>query len=448
MMVKKTKDIIGMRKDAGIIFQSGLKAVEPGAAVKKYCHIKGENLIVGKMIYDLSGFKNLFVIGFGKAAAPMAKAFEDLLGERITGGIINVKYGHLARLERIATIEAGHPVPDSNGEKGAGAIVKIAQDAGKDDMVICLISGGGSALLPLPAEGLTLEDKQNTINVLLACGATIYEINTIRKHMSFVKGGRLAQLSWPATFVSVILSDVVGDDTDVIASGCCVPDPSTFSDCMVILNKYGILRRIPQAVVSHIKAGISDPAMETPKPGSPYFKHTHNLIVGNNIKAILAARNKAEDLQYNTIVLSSMIEGETKDVAKVHTAIAKEVLKTGLPVTTPACIISGGETTVTIKGKGKGGRNQEFVLSAAIDIAGKENIVVLSGGTDGNDGPTDAAGAVADCDTLKRAEVLGMNPGNFLKNNDSYNFFQKLDDLLVTGPTNTNVMDLRIMLIG
>ncbi len=447
-MGKKAKDIISMRKDAGIIFQSGLKAVEPEAAVKKYCRIKGEDLIVGEMVYDLSDFKNLFVIGFGKAAAPMARAFEDLFGERITGGVINVKYGHLVQLEKIATIEAGHPVPDSNGEKGAGAIVEIVQNAGKDDLIICLISGGGSSLLPLPAEGLTLEDKQNAIKVLLACGATIYEINTIRKHMSCVKGGRLAQLSWPATFVSLILSDVVGDDTDVIASGCCVPDPSTFSDCMEIINKYDILRRMPQAVVSHIKSGVLEPAMETPKPGSPSFKHTHNLIVGNNIKAILAARKKAEDLQYNTIVLSSMIEGETKDVAKVHTAIAKEILRTGLPVTVPACIISGGETTVTIKGKGKGGRNQEFVLSAVIDIAGKEDIVVLSGGTDGNDGPTDAAGAVGDCDTVKRAQVLGIDPANFLQNNDSYNFFQKLDDLLMTGPTNTNVMDLRIMLIG
>ncbi len=447
-MNAKQRDMAGLRMDAGVIFQNGIKAVEPGTAVKRFCRLEGNHLFVGKNVYDLSCFKNIFVIGFGKAAAPMTAAIEDLLKERITRGAINVKYGHIEKLQRIQLVEAGHPVPDINGENGTKQIVKIAESAGIDDLVICLISGGGSALFSLATQNLTLQDQQDTIKVLLACGATINEINTIRKHMSCVKGGRLAALVHPATLISLILSDVVGDDMDIIASGPTVPDPSTFSDCVDILNKYGIMDDMPPLVLAHIKAGVLNADLESPKPGDPVFEKTDHLIIGSNMEAILASQNKAESLHYNTIVLSSMIEGETKDVAKVHIAIAKEILKTGHPLPTPACILSGGETTVTIKGKGKGGRNQEFVLASAMDIAGMENIVVLSGGTDGNDGPTDAAGAMADNCTLKRAEALGLDPVAFLNGNDSYHFFQKLDDLLMTGPTNTNVMDLRVILVA
>ncbi|MBW2564989.1 MAG: DUF4147 domain-containing protein, partial [Deltaproteobacteria bacterium] len=282
---------------------------------------------------------------------------------------------------------------------------------------------------------------------LLSCGATIHEINTIRKHTSEIKGGRLARAAYPAGMVSLILSDVVGDDLDVIASGPSVPDPSTFKECMEIFEKYKITKNIPKTVVSHVMKGASGKVSETPKEGDRVFKNTYNLIIASNIEAINAARQESKKMGYKTLVLSSMIEGETRDVAKVHTAIAKEILKTGNPILPPSCILSGGETTVNITGSGLGGRNQEFVLAAAIDIAERKNIVVLSGGTDGGDGPTDAAGAIADNNTFKRAENMGLNPLNFLLNNDSYHFFKQLDDLLITGPTNTNVMDLRIILI-
>lgn len=435
-----------MRDDAVSIFYAGLDAVEPNAAVKNYCRLDGNQLSVGDRTYDLSKFTNLFVIGAGKASAPMAAAIEDLVGDRITRGIVNVKYEHLADLKKVKLIEAGHPVPDENGEKGSQAILSLANDANKDDLVLCLMSGGGSALLPLAAEGLTLNDKQETIKVLLACGATIHEINAIRKHTSHIKGGRLARAAYPATLISLILSDVVGDDLDVIASGPTVPDSSTFVDCMKIFKKYNILNKLPDTVVRHIEAGISGKVDETPKSGDPVFDNVNNVIVGSNFEAVAAAGKKAKSLGYNMLVLSSMIEGETKHVAHVHGAIAREIIKTGNPIPPPACILSGGETTVTITGKGLGGRCQEFALAAALDISGNENIVVLSAGTDGTDGPTDAAGAIVDSDSIANAEKMGLDPRQYLSNNDSYHFFKALGDLFITGPTNTNVMDLRITL--
>lgn len=442
------KNITQMRKDAEEIFYSGLRAVDPGLAVKRYCRREGDHLFIADLRYDLSKYKNIFVIGAGKATAPMAAEIENLLGDRVTKGIINVKYGHTSKLGRIKLIEAGHPVPDKNGRQGAEAIIDLVNNAGKDDLVLCLISGGGSALLPLPFPGLTLKDKQDTIKILLFCGAAIHEINALRKHISMIKGGRLAQAAHPASLVSLILSDVVGDNPDVIASGPTVPDPSGFDDCMKIIDKYNIRKKLPKPVVRHINDGISGRVPETPKTGNPAFEKAQNIIIGSNIEAIMAAKQKSESFTYNTIILSSMIEGDTTQVAHVHGAIAREIIQTGNPIPSPACILSGGETTVTIKGKGLGGRNQEFALAASIDIAGTENIVILSGGTDGTDGPTDAAGAIADTNTLSRATAMGLNPGYFLANNDSYHFFQKLGDLLIIGPTNTNVMDLRIVLVA
>ena len=442
------KNIEKMRGNAVKIFHQGLQAVEPGSVIKRSCKCEGDILFIGNRKYKLSDINNIFVIGAGKATAPMAAAIEDIVGEHITRGIINVKYGHTENLNSIRLIEAGHPVPDKNGIKGANEILNLAAGANKNDLVLCLISGGGSALLVMPAEGITLKDKQDTIKILLSCGATIHEINTIRKHISNIKGGRLANAVYPADMVSLILSDVVGDDLDVIASGPSVPDPSTFEECMEIIKQYKITKNIPKPVVSHIRKGALGKVPETPKEGNRIFQNTYNLVIAGNMEAINAARQESNKLGYKTLVLSSMIEGETRDVAKVHTAIAKEILKTGNPIQPPACILSGGETTVNIKGNGLGGRNQEFVLSAAIDISERKNIVVLSGGTDGGDGPTEAAGAIADTHTYNRAESMGLNPMNFLSNNDSYHFFKQLDDLLITGPTNTNVMDLRIILVG
>jgi len=444
----KSKVLAKMRKDAREIFSAGVKAVEAEAAVIRYCKIEDNSFTVDETAYDLRQFENIYVIGAGKASASMARALEAILGEKITGGLINVKYGHLTKLERVKIAEAGHPVPDEEGHKGAQAIFDLASRAKDTDLVICLISGGGSALLPLPVRGVSLRDKQETTRLLLACGATIHEINTVRKHISAVKGGGLARAAYPATLVSLMLSDVVGDDLDVIASGPTVPDSTTFEDCMNIFDKYGIDKKIPQSVHMYIQNGIKGKVTETPKPGDPIFAATQSVIVGSNKECILAAEKKALELGYFTLILSTMVEGETREVARVHAAIAKEIVKSGHPLTPPACVLSGGETTVTIRGEGLGGRNQEFVLGAAIDISGLERVVVLSGGTDGTDGPTDAAGAIADGMTVQRAKALGLNPVHSLSNNDSYHFFEKLGDLIKTGPTNTNVMDLRILLVA
>lgn len=437
-----------LRKDAVSIFEAGVRAVDPENAVKKHMKLENGVLQVNGSRYAFSGFENIYVIGMGKAAAPMARAVEDILGDRITAGIINVKHGHTAALKKVTINEASHPLPDEAGLEGAREIAGLLGKTGERDLVVFLISGGGSALLPLPAEGLTLEDKQNLTQRLLECGATIHEINVLRKHVSRVKGGRLARLAYPSTLISLILSDVSGDDLDTIASGPAVPDRSTFGDCLEIIGRYGLEGKLPAGLVSYIKRGEKGEAEETPKPGDPAFERTQNVIVGSNIAAARAAKERASALGYNSLILSTSIGGETGGAAKLHAAIAREVVSSGNPVDAPACIISGGETTVTIRGDGTGGRNQEFALALAVDIDGLENVLVLSGGTDGTDGPTDAAGAIADGSTMERARKLGLDANRHLRENDSYNFFKPLGDLLMTGPTNTNVMDLRVVLVS
>jgi len=437
-----------LRQDAEAIFRAGLSAVDSKSAVTKFLNRNGRVLTVENLSYDLLEYENVYVIGAGKASAAMAQAVEEILGERIKAGVINVKYDHTLPLDIIMLNEAGHPVPDEAGLKGTQQIAKLLEKTGEKDLVLCLISGGGSALLPYPAEGITLDEKRQLTQILLESGATIHEINVLRKHVSRVKGGKLARLAYPATLVTVILSDVIGDDLDSIASGPTVPDRSTYADCLRILHEYSVQDNIPKAVLDHFEKGAQGLIEETPKAGDPAFIKTQNVIVASNSLAIQAARHKADALGYNSLVLSSSIEGETKDVALVHAAIAKEILKTGEPVSKPACVISGGETTVTIRGQGKGGRNQEFVLAAAIAIDGLENVVILSGGTDGTDGPTDAAGALADGRTVSRAASQGLDAQEYLRNNDSYSFFHPQGDLLKTGPTFTNVMDLRLVIVG
>ncbi len=435
------------REHARTIFQAGVKAVDPITAVKKHIVLKGGRLMIGNRTYELSSMDDIYVLGAGKAAAAMAAAAEEILGGRVSSGLVNTKYGHGLPLGKVRVNEAGHPVPDKAGYQGARQIVKLLEKTGDRDLVIFLISGGGSALLPYPVEGITLEDKQEVTRVLLDAGAAIQEINALRKHLSVVKGGRLARLAYPSMLVSLILSDVIGDDLDSIASGPTVPDHTTFSDCLRIVDRYGLKPKLPSAVMEIFKKGARGEVEETPKPDDPIFERTQNLIIGSNIQALQAAEEKAADLGYNTLILSSFVEGETKEVAKVHTAMAKEILSSENPIGRPACLISGGETTVTIHGRGLGGRNMEFVLAAAIEIAGLKDTVVLSGGTDGTDGPTDAAGAVADGTSISRAREKGVDPGQYLSENDSYHFFEVLDDLIITGPTRTNVMDIRIVLV-
>jgi len=428
------------------IFRAGLEAVDPYEATKRALRLAGEELQVGEHSYPLKNFKRIVVVGAGKAGAPMAQAVEEILGERLEGGLIVVKYGYTAPLKKVKIIEGGHPIPDEAGQRGARELLEIVKGLGKDDLVFCLISGGGSALLPAPVEGVDLAEKQETTKILLESGASIHEINAIRKHLSRIKGGWLTKAVAPATIITLILSDVIGDDLDVIASGPTVGDRSTFSDCLRVIEQYELNAQIPSAVMTHLRKGAEGKAHETPKPDDTVFRTGLNLIVGSNMQCLEAAAHKAKEMGYQTLILSSLVEGETREVAKVHGAILKEIIRTGTPLAPPACIISGGETTVTIRGKGKGGRNQEFVLACGLEIAGWEGAAVFSAGTDGTDGPTDAAGAFADWRMVKRAQELGLDPNAALRENDAYPFFERLGDLFITGPTNTNVMDIRILI--
>jgi len=436
-----------MRSDSEQIFLAGLAAVRADAAVLANCRRDSDRLVIGDTALDVGQFRRIFVIGAGKASAAMARAVEQVLPTEISDGVVSVKYEHTAALKNIRQVEAGHPVPDANSEEAARSILELAQQANKSDLVLCLISGGGSALLPLPAPGISLEDKQEMSRMLLACGATIHEINTLRKHTSAIKGGRLAEAVYPATLVSLILSDVIGDDLDVIASGPTVPDTSTFQEAQVIVDKYGLDETLPGPVLEHLKAGRNGRLPETPKTGNRAFERTMNLIIGSNIQAVRAAEEEARKRGYHCLILSSLIEGETRWAARFHGAIAREILHSGHPIPKPACLISGGETTVTLKGDGIGGRNLEFALAAAIDIAGHPDIVILSGGTDGTDGPTPAAGAIVDHNTLNAAAAADLDAQEYLDQNNSYPFFDRLGGLLITGPTDTNVMDLRIVLV-
>ena len=437
-----------LRADARRIFEAGIAAVDPVEAVKRHLGRTGDILHVADRRYELPTYRHVYVVGTGKASARMARGLEEILGESIDSGVVVVKYGYSTPTRRVDIVEAGHPIPDPAGVEGKKQIIDTFRKAGNDDLVIFLVSGGGSALLPCPADGLTLEDKQRTTQILLDCGATIHEINSVRKHLSKVKGGRLARLAYPATVVGLILSDVIGDRLEGIASGPTVPDTSTFSDCLKIIERYQLQGKIPPVVRAFLEQGARGGIEETPKAADPVFEKVQNVLVGSNRLALQAAKQKADVLGYNSLLLSSSVEGETQTVAAVHAAIAKEISATGGPVRRPACVISGGETTVTIRGGGLGGRNQEFALAAALHIEGLEGVVILSGGTDGTDGPTDAAGGVVDGGTLRRATANGLDAGDYLRRNDSYHFLQSTGDLLITGPTYTNVMDLHVMLIA
>jgi hydroxypyruvate reductase len=424
-----------LRRHALAIFRAAVEAADPRRTVKAALEKE-----------DLSRFRRIFAVGAGKASAAMAQAAEQALGRRIAGGWINTKDGHLAPLRRITLHEASHPVPDARGVAGARRIAEIAAQAQEGDLLLCLISGGGSALLPLPLDPVSLEEKQETTRLLLACGATIHEINAVRKHLSAIKGGRLARLAQPATVLALLLSDVVGDPLDVIGSGPTAPDTSTFASAWAVIEKYGLQAKIPRTARRLLEDGLAGKIEETPKPGDPCFRRTRNVIVGSNRLAVDAAARKARELGYRPLVLSTTIEGETRDIAAMHAAIAREIAATGRPARPPVCVISGGETTVTLRGKGLGGRNQEFALAAAIALEGVPGVLAFSAGTDGTDGPTDAAGAMADGETLRRAAALGIDARRALQDNDSYHFFRPLGDLVITGPTGTNVMDVRLML--
>jgi glycerate 2-kinase len=427
------------------IFRAALRAADPEQAVLRHLRRDGDTLIAGKRRYRLNDFDRVQVIGAGKAGAAMARAVERIAGKKLSAGFVNIKDGDAPRTRRVELNPSGHPVPDQRGFDGARRIASIARAATARDLLICVISGGASALMPSPADPLTLEEMQRTTGQLLACGATIHELNTIRKHVETLKGGQLARLASPARVIALILSDVVGDDLDVIGSGPTVGDTSTFADAAQIFKKYRVVPA--EAVAARIAGGIAGRIPETPRPEDAALRHVQNLIVGSNRLAIDAAAAKARELGYRTLILSTFIEGETVDAAKTHAAIVKEILTSARPLRPPACVLSGGETTVTVRGAGLGGRNQEFVLAAGIALEGFAPFTILSAGTDGIDGPTDAAGAIATDQTIPCARAQQIDPGEFLKHNDSYHFFERVNGLIKTGPTGTNVMDIRAMLI-
>ena len=376
----------------------------------------------------------------------MAAAVEQVLGDALPiTGSVTVRYGHVAPTRAVRIREASHPVPDAAGVEATGAIVELLEEATADDLVICLISGGGSALLTMPAEGISLTDMQQTTDALLRSGASINEINVVRKHMDRVKGGGLARLAAPAQVITLVLSDVVGNPLDAIASGPTVPDTSTWAEAGAVFDRYALWPLAPESVVERLRVGLEGRLPDTPKPGDPLFEHTQTVVVGSNLLACLAAASAGEQMGLNAQVLTTYVEGEAREVGRVLAGLLREVDASGHPLARPCLIVAGGETTVTVRGQGAGGRNQELALAAAFGLRGVRDVLLASIGTDGNDGPTDAAGAFVDGSTLERAATLGLNPHDHLANNDSYHFFDRLGDLIRTGPTNTNVNDLYLL---
>jgi len=446
------------------IFQAALKRVDPYQAIRARVSLAGNLLQVKTeeltIDLDLTHYDRILLLGAGKATAPMARAFEELLGDRIDTGLICVKEGHLEPLQRIEVIEAAHPIPDHRGLTAARRFAELAKAVDEKTLIINCISGGASALLPYPLDSessagvadVSLTDKQLLTSLLLGCGAPIEDINCVRKHLSAIKGGRFLRLAAPARSLNFILSDVVGDDLASIASGLTSADPTTFGDAINIIDRYQLRSRTPASVLSALEHGQEGRIAETPKEGDRCLSYATNILIATNRHALLAAERQAQQLGYNTRAGSVMITGEARNAARYLATIAREVAVSDLFMEKPACLLFGGETVVTLQGNGKGGRNQELALSFLHELAGWDNhqqarVCFLSAATDGNDGPTDATGGFADAEILSRANIAGLDMERYLGNNDSYHFLKKVDGLLISGPTNTNVGDLQMVLI-
>jgi hydroxypyruvate reductase len=438
---------VSAREVALAALREATAAVDPAQAVRRAVQREGDVVLVAGQPYDLRAYQRVFVIGSGKATATMALAIEELLGDRITGGVVTVKAGFTTPTTKIEQVEAGHPLPNEAGVAGTRQVLALAREAGAADLVICLISGGGSALFVAPAAPITLEEQQALTALMLRAGCTINDMNTVRKHCSDVKGGQLARAVAPAALLTLIVSDVVGNPLDVIASGPTVADTSSFADAIAVLQHYDILGAVPASVRARLEAGARGALPETPKAGDPVFARVTNVVIGSNDLACAAAEAEARRQGYHTLVLSTFVEGEAREVARVLAAIGKQIAHDGRPIPIPACVIAGGETTVTVRGDGLGGRNQELALAAATRIAGHHRIVVTAYATDGDDGPTDAAGAVVDGGTVARAHASGIDCAEALRRNDAYHALAAAGDLLRTGPTGTNVNDLMLVLV-
>ena len=422
------------------IFLAGVESVKPQNLIRNHVSMDNDILWINGIPFDIASTRNIYVTGFGKASAAMSQTLESILNTKITGGCVITKYGHSVPQKYVEIIEAGHPVPDENGIRGTERILSIVNHAGEDDLVICLISGGGSALLADVPEGCTLDDLIVLNSLLLRTGADITEINCIRKHLSKVKGGLLSKATYPARLVSLIISDVIGDPLDVIASGPTVPDPTTFTDAISILKKYHIEDKISNQMYQVLVDGMQKKHRETLKTSDEAFLKTSNIRIGNNHLALQSAKEKAESLGYHTGIVTEKLEGDVADVANFIIESVKSAEKN-------TCLLFGGEPTVKVTGTGLGGRNQHLALIIADVLKDMPGITVLAAGTDGTDGPTDAAGAVVDSCSWKNASKMNLNIEQYIIDNDAYHFFKQEGGLIITGPTQTNVMDIMIALI-
>jgi len=434
------------RDNALSIFLAGVRSVLPEKLVTDTLRLKGQILAAGSHEISLDGINNIWVIGAGKASAAMGHYVECILGDRISGGHIVVKYGHSCLLKKIKVTEAGHPLPDDNGFRAAREIMEMASGASGNDLVICLISGGASALLSDLPGGLLPEELYIVNNLLLRSGATINEINCVRKHLSSIKGGQLARTIRPARLITLIISDVIGNHPDVIGSGPTSPDTTTFADALAILDKYNLTGDVTRGVINYLRDGYAGYHPETPKPGDIIFEGTLNVSTGTNQTALRACKNEAVKLGYSSYIIDAALEGDVENVCEsiINTALS---FRNNKAIPKPSCLLYGGETTIKVTGSGTGGRNQHLALSAALKLKDIHGITVLSAGTDGTDGPTDAAGAVADSGTLASALALKEDPINYLADFDSFNFFRKPGGLITTGPTFTNVMDIVVVIV-
>jgi glycerate-2-kinase len=445
----KTEDLKQLREDAIQILEAALNSVDPKKSILQIIKVEDDELKICDFTFSLKDVGRIIVIGGGKAGGSMAEAMEKLLGERITAGLVNTTYKTEStyRLEKIKLNEAAHPIPDKKGTFGVKEMLTLVGNPEENDLIILLISGGGSALMPLPAKGISLKDIQNITTKLLRSGATINELNAVRKHLSAFKGGQLARKCYPAQVISLILSDVIGDPLDTIASGPTAPDETTFETAKNVLKKFDLWENAPKNIKERIELGCNGEIQDTPKKDEPFFKNVQNFIVANNSTAVQMASDKAEALGYFSLILSTYIEGEAREVGKVYSSIIREISKSGRPVEPPCALILGGETTVKVKGGGKGGRNQELALSALRNLAGI-NCILAALGTDGIDGSTDAAGAIVDGMSLKRGMKKQLKIEELLDDNNSYHYFKILKDSIITGPTGTNVNDITIILVN
>jgi glycerate-2-kinase len=458
MWVKNEKQLLKnaetpeLRRARAILVEAVNKAIssaDPSSAMRRHLKLDGRRLKVGSKNFNLSKIGKIVVVGGGKASGAMAEMLEKMLGDKITNGVVNIPKGTASKYHtrRIDFVETTHPLPSEAGVKGAERMIDLVSGLESKDLVICLLSGGGSALIPLPAEGITLDELRVATQPFLKCGADINETNAVRKHLSGIAGGQLAKAAYPAKVVTLVISDVISDRLDTIASGPTYPDSTTFSDAIAVIKRYKLAGKMPKSVLERLRQGVEGKVPDTPKPREKYFANVFHEIIASNTQAVEAIADVGKSHKFNVSILTTAMQGEASDVGADFSTLAKRVMKSGKPVSRPAILVSGGETTVTVKGKGPGGRSQELVLGAVAGMSGLKNVAMVAFGTDGIDGPTDAAGAVADGATLKRADCRRLDIGAYLKENAPYPFFKELGDLIMTGPTGTNVMDVACLVL-